>query len=344
MRGPSRGGQLVGLLLAALGALGAAAPAAGIIAGAPAERGEFPFFARIERSCGAVLVAPDRVLSAGHCRAGLAARPYVRVGPDRIRRRVVLRAQHPLAVRRLGQDPGEAPVPPDLLLLALKRPVPGVEPLAMSPPEGELTAPGTLATTMGYGATRPNGSGGGSFRKGTLEVQDEATCRRVIPEEDERWSICTRDPDGERPFTATCFGDSGGPLVAGLPAEPVLIGIVSFGVRCGSRGGPDSFAASLPGFALDPDPSWAPAAPRPRIEGRPQAGRLIRCEVEWTVAPTRALEYHWAAGRRHRGTRQRPMLRVRRRDVGKRLRCSAGGATRGGFGFTRDSPAVMAHR
>ena len=329
-------------LLGVVVALAAGDPADAIIAGEPAERSEFPFFARLGSGCGGVLIAPDRVLSAGHCRSGVPLNTVVRIGPDSIRRRVALRAQHPIAVRALGNDPGEAPVSPDLLLLGLNRPVDGVAPLAMSPREGPFTVPGTEATTMGYGAALPNGSGGGEFRKATLEVQEEATCRRVLPTQAAaRWSLCTRDPDGERPYTATCYGDSGGPLVAGLPAEPTLIGIVSFGVRCGSRGGPDNFAVSAPGFALDPDPVWAAAAPRPRIEGRARVGERVRCEVDWTVAPTSRLRFDWFLGRRHRASRRGPGLRLRPADAGGRLRCAASGKTPGGFGGSGESPAVV---
>lgn len=57
---------------------------------------------------------------------------------------------------------------------------------------------------------------------------------------DKEWSICTLQKDGEP--GGPCKGDSGGPLVCNLFGSNMLIGIVSWGLKCGSKE-PDVFAS-----------------------------------------------------------------------------------------------------
>ena len=77
-RRPDRGRVLTALLaaLAATAAVAVAVPAApaegpraraAVVGGEPAPPGAYPYIVALSRGCGGTLIAPDRVLTAGHC-------------------------------------------------------------------------------------------------------------------------------------------------------------------------------------------------------------------------------------------------------------------------------------
>ena len=336
--------------VAAAALLAGAAPGGAVVGGQPADRADYPFFATVggtRAACGGTLVAPDRVLTATHCRDVVDVGDRVRVGPDEVVRRVELLAAHPFNVRRTAKQHSDAPAPADIMLLKLAAPVDGIAPAAIGSPEENLTAPGTLATTIGVGATRPNGGGGGSLREGEVRIQGERRCRRELPNRAwRRWSLCTRDPrlpdpDAQRPFTSACFGDSGGPLLVEHAGAPRVVGVVSFGSFCGRRHDPEIYADAVRArnFILADDPPWAPLANgRAEITGRLRVGNRVRCEIDWIVAPTQDVSYFWSAG--FRGLRQeREAIRLGDRTRGRRLQCSVIGGTKGGITAV-NSPAV----
>jgi hypothetical protein len=232
------------------------------------------------------------------------------------------------------------------MLLQLREPVTDIAPLPVGTPA--LTAPATSATTMGRGATAPSGTGAGGFRTGVVAVQDDASCPRVLPTPAWRaWSLCTRDPRlpdpaATPPFVSACLGDSGGPLTVDGATGPLLIGVVSFGPYCGKRRDPEVYAdaTAAADFITRPDPPWAPAARGASIQGEPHVGTRLRCAVDWRVRPSRRLRFEWFSDGRFRKGSKEPGLRLRRRDAGSRLRCSARGATAGGYGVSPQSPAV----
>ena len=62
------------LLLAVAAALLAVAPAEAVVGGKRVDAREVPWFANLNGFCGGTLVAPDRVVTAGHCVRGAVAR------------------------------------------------------------------------------------------------------------------------------------------------------------------------------------------------------------------------------------------------------------------------------
>jgi hypothetical protein len=332
--------------LAACLLIGSAGPAQAIVNGSPAKRSEYPYFAVIGSGCGGALIAPDRVLTAAHCTEALNSSDEVRVGPRAERRRVRLRAIAPLHVRELAKIEREFPPPAaDLMLLKLDRPVTDVPVLAIATPAERLTSAGTVAITIGRGASSSDGAGMGVFRSGTIALDPPSSCDEQLGTALLRtWSLCTRDPRMANPafrgpFTSACFGDSGGPLLAGPAEAPRLIGLVSWGPSCGEQRDPEIYANAVAGrqFALADRPTWAPQTiGGPRITGAPLVGHSIRCAVRWLVKPTRQLSYSFILDGKQVQATRRPTYRLRPADRGKRISCDAQGATAGGRGGTME--------
>lgn len=333
--------------LLAVTALLALPPAAlAIVGGERASRADHPYFAVVGDGCGGTLVAPRRVVTAAHCFEVIIENMSVSVGPGRVKRRIVRRALHPRYVRWQRRSQREAPPgPADLMLLDLARPVSGVPFLPIS--RGEPAA-GTLVTTVGRGATAPDGSGQGTFRQAQVQVQDPDTCSDQLPDaETITWSLCTRDPRmadpaAKGPFGSACIGDSGGPLIYG----GLLVGVVSWGPACGTERDPEIYANVAEGhtFVADTTPIWAPQPiGKPRIRGRAVPGAVVTCHVRWRVKPDKA-SYDFIVGDFAVETDGKPRYRVRRSDSGERLSCSALGTTAGGSAGTGLAPRVTVGR
>ncbi len=334
--------------LCAVGALAAmgAPPAGAVVAGTPASRGAFPYFAVVGAGCGGALVAPNRVLTAAHCRDVINERPIVRVGPLGELRHVRLLALNQVYVRWQRTAQREFPPGPgDLLLIELDRPVRDVAPVRLA-----TSAPvaGTRVVTIGRGASKPDGGGQGVFRKGTVQVMPLSSCAEQLPGPLERaWSVCTRDPrqlvpGAKPPFVSACFGDSGGPLLAGS----VDVGVVSWGPACGSMHDPEIYASVTRGrgFALARNPVWAPrVAGRPRISGQARVGQTVRCAVRWLQRPVRP-EFDFLVGGFVKQGGVAAAYRIPAAARGKALACMASGQTAGGGYGSPLSPPVRVGR
>ncbi|WP_210491896.1 trypsin-like serine protease [Patulibacter sp. SYSU D01012] len=250
---------------ALLAAVALPAPARAVVGGTDVPREDYPAVVTLGRACTATLVAPDRLLTAGHCASHVdPGRTRVRIG-DAATPYVATRvARHPRFRYLLPTIPAEPYR--DVALVGLDRPVPDVAPLGVSRRALRAGATGVL---VGYGTADPRRPDRfGRLRRADVVVRDDATCRAELERAGEeqgaqyrrRVMLCTQDPDGHQPYASGCNGDSGAPLLVRTRAGRTLVaGVDSWGVACGADAGdPEVFArtSAEAAFILAPDPGW----------------------------------------------------------------------------------------
>jgi len=195
-----------------------------VTGGSPASPGAWPDVAAIyfgrEVGCTGVLVAPDVVLTAGHCAEGITAVKLDTVdfeqGGERIAARKVV--AYPKWARTY-----------DLALVFLEH-ASTVEPrvIAQSCALDEWLDVGASVAVVGYGATDKRGEVYGTrLNEGYTEVQDP-DCTDLDRGCNERVSPAGELGAGGGGVDA-CFGDSGGPLYLVTDDGAYLVGITSRG-------------------------------------------------------------------------------------------------------------------
>jgi trypsin len=232
-----------------------------IVGGTRADPAQWPSAVAIFRKghmhCSGSVIAPTKVLTAGHCVDGFnVANFQVIVGRPNL---------HDAAVgQSIGVSSGR--VHPDfeqtglhdVAVLNLAGPV-GVAPIALATPEqsAAATTPGASLRVAGFGAIKPFGTHLSGFLKSTFElVRTDQRCLKAYttdlyaPES----MICALGAKRKHPgrfkiHTSACSGDSGAPLVADTLTGAVEVGTVSFGGSlCGLPAAPTVYskvAASL---------------------------------------------------------------------------------------------------
>lgn len=333
------------LLLTALAAVLAwVATAHAVVGGRQALPEEAPWMATAG-PCPGALVAPDRVVVAAHCAAGLAPeRLGVRVGA--VRRGAAL--PHPAAEVAHHPRAGRTPSPHhDVAVVALREPVAGVVPLPVA-----TAAPvaGRIGHVFGWGATDVAGTErepvfgprAKDLRVGALRLLDHTACARFyhrhrpLPATVSRSMTCTVGGG-----TSPCLGDSGGPLVL----DGALVGVFSWTHRCGDERDPGVFTRASVVRELLADPVWAPfASSRPQLRRTDDPGTLRCDEPRWrSVAPTRT-DARWWIGGVAVATTTSLRWRVPRQDAGRAVTCRIWGATAGGASWSPASRPLRAYR
>lgn len=311
-------GLALALLLAAVAALGPAAPAHAVAHGVAAEPGAFPFNATLvgrgrsavrHQRCGGSLVAPDRVLTAAHCVVGTAPGDVrVLVGRHRLSGAGgalrSIKGFYAAAAYRLLDSPfgGDFASSYDIAVVVLERPVLGVAPVPLA--DSAELAPETPIVTLGHGRTagvppRNEGPVGDVLQLARQTIRPAAECATAYrslfrPTE----HLCTFDRAG-RPNASACRGDSGGPLLVQRPDGAwAQAGIVTWGgeVRsapCSPQPWPD-VSQRTPGLAAYVARSRPVLAPQPvrRPFVRRRSGRLTCLRGEWRGSGVR-YEYRW---------------------------------------------------
>jgi secreted trypsin-like serine protease len=307
----------------------AAAPAGAVSGGKHAPIAKAPYLAWLPEGCTGTLIAPDRILTAGHClteftpvgfsvlvgRDGNALVPF---GANRFQAAI---AQGGIPARGFSVNPGfresfpfahgapqNAIALDDVGLILLSRPVTGITPVKLAG-AGDRAAErvGAQASIFGYGLTGPSfRSQPRSLQTGQMSVISPNACKRAYPHAIIPSEICGQDLSATKPpLVQACPGDSGGPFIRPTANGPVQIGVTSWGpevkdAKCGRKHLPGVYmrVSSFRSFIDDPNPVIQPFPVDPEhdfthVTGVPAVGRTLTCNPPQFGGSAAALSYRW---------------------------------------------------
>jgi secreted trypsin-like serine protease len=227
----------------------AAAPSSAVVGGQNASPGEYPSVAEITFGpflCTGTLVAPEWVLTAGHCSSvtgAAVATPAswptplinVRIGgvtqDDGEQRGVSRVVMHPNYLLTSGYD---------ISLLRLSQNATMTPTQVAGAGERSLWTAGALETIVGWGTTSEGGDLPDNLQEARVPITTDQYCAGAYSDFDPATMVCAGFPEGG---VDTCQGDSGGPMFARTTAGVLrIVGTTSFGEGCARPGKPGVYA------------------------------------------------------------------------------------------------------
>jgi secreted trypsin-like serine protease len=217
----------------------AAAPASAIVGGNDASPGEYPSVAKVSYgvfSCTGTLIAPDTVLTAGHCSsvdAGVVGTPItwpaplidVRIGGHRDGEGERVPVSRVFAHENYLATSGY-----DISLLRLSRNSTKAPTKVAGSGERSIWNAGVLETIVGWGVTEEDGDPPAVLQEAQVPITTDAYCSGAYGDFDASTMVCAGYPEGG---VDTCQGDSGGPMFGrGADGGLRVVGSTSFGEGC----------------------------------------------------------------------------------------------------------------
>jgi trypsin len=226
-----------------------ASPSAAVVGGRDASPGEYPSNARVSYQaflCSGTLIAPNWVLTAGHCSSvtgAAVATPAswppqlidVRVGGTRAgegdRVPVTRVVMQPNYLLNIGYD---------ISLLQLSRASTMTPTKVAGSGERALWSPDVMETIVGWGTTEEGGDIPDTLQEAEVPITTDAYCADAYDDFEATTMVCAGFPQGG---VDTCQGDSGGPMF-GRAADGSLrvVGATSWGEGCARPGKPGVYA------------------------------------------------------------------------------------------------------
>ena len=238
------------LALASASAALAVAPASSLAIVGGHDAGSYPSVARITFGqsflCTGTLIAPNWVLTAGHCGSitgAAVASPASWPAPlidVQIGGHTDTQGEQVPVSQAIVEPSYLATSGYDVTLLKLSRNAAEAPTPVSGSSETALWSAGTSETIVGWGTTSEGGDTPSVLQEANVPITTDAYCSGAYSDFDAKTMVCAGYPQGG---TDTCQGDSGGPMF-GHDATGALkvVGATSYGDGCARPGKPGVYA------------------------------------------------------------------------------------------------------